>query len=84
MFRQVPEERQNLRLLRLCALRVKMGHDLIAAWKSKVEWYSENNHFESMNRTDGVPPEFEWKIFPGITALGLLEQIQKLLTDLQC
>ena len=37
-----------------------------------------------MNRIDGRPTEFEWKIFPGITALGLLEKIQQLLTDLQC
>ena len=40
--------------------------------------------FKDMNRIDGMPMEFEWKIFPGITALGLLEKIQKLLTDLQC
>ena len=31
-----------------------------------------------------MPSEFEWKIFPGITALGLLEKIQKLMTDPQC
>ena len=30
-----------------------------------------------MNRIGGMPTEFEWKIFPGITALGLLEKIQK-------
>ena len=52
--------------------------------RAKIKWYSENNHFKDMNRIDGVPTEFEWKIFPGITALGLLEKIQKLLTDLQC
>ena len=47
-------------------------------------WYSENNHFKDMNRIDGMPKEFEWKTFPGITALSLLEKFQKLLTDLQC
>ena len=36
-----------------------------------------------MNRLDGMPTEFEWKIFPGITMLGL-EMIQSLMTDLQC
>ena len=36
-----------------------------------------------MNRIDAMPTEFEWKIFPGITALGLLEKIQQPLTDLQ-
>ena len=62
----------------------KMGHDPIPTWKSKIKWYSENNHFKDMNRIDGMPTEFEWKIFPGITALGLLEKIQKIMTDLQC
>ena len=37
-----------------------------------------------MNRIDGMPTEFKWKIFPGIMPLGFLEKIQKLPTDLQC
>ena len=36
-----------------------------------------------MNRIDGMPTEFEWKIFPGITTLGLLEKIQSLMRDIQ-
>ena len=62
----------------------KMGDDLIATWKSKIQWYLENNHFKVMNRIESMPTEFEWKIFPGITTLGLLEKIQSLLRDLQC
>ena len=37
-----------------------------------------------MNRTDGMPTEFEWKIFPGIMTLGLLEKSQCLMKDSQC
>ena len=37
-----------------------------------------------MNRIDGMPTEFELKIFPGIITLGLLEKIQSLMRDLQC
>ena len=62
----------------------KMRDDPVATWKSKIKWYSENSHFNDMSRIDGMPAEFEWKIFPGITALGLLEKIQILMTDLQC
>ena len=62
----------------------KMGDDPIATWKSKINWYSENNHFKDMKRIEGMPTEFECKIFPGITTSGLLEKIQKLRTDLQC
>ena len=62
----------------------KMGDDPIATWKSKLKWYSGNNHFKDVNRIDGLPTEFEWKMFPGITTLGLLEKIQSLMRDLQC
>ena len=61
-----------------------MGDDPIATWKNKIKWYSEINDFKDMNRIDGMPTEFEWKIFPGITTLGLLEKIQSLMRDLQC
>ena len=57
---------------------------LLRLGRAKFKWYSENNHFKDMNRIDGMPTEFEWKIFPGITTLGLLEKIQSLMRDLQC
>ena len=62
----------------------KFGDDPIATWKSEIKCYSENNHFKDMNRIDGMPTEFEWKIFPRITALGLLKKIQKLPIGPQC
>ena len=60
----------------------KMGDDPIETWKSKIKLYSENNHFKDTNRIDGMPTEFEWKIFPGITTLGLLEKIPSLMRNL--
>ena len=68
----------------LCFVWGKMGDDPIATWKSKIKWYSKNNHFKDMNRIDGMPTEFEWNMFPGTTTLGLLEKIQSLMRDLQC
>ena len=50
----------------------------VKTWKSKIKWYSENNHVKEMNRINGMPTESERKIFPGITTLGLLEKIQSL------
>ena len=70
MKRLTDHQHQNLRLLRLCA---------IATWKSEIEWYSENKHFKDMIGIDGMPTVFKWKIFPGITTLGLLEKIQSLI-----
>ena len=62
----------------------KMGDDPIATWKSKIKWYSENNHVKDVNRIDGKPTEFEWKRFPGFTTLDLLKEIQSLMRNLQC
>ena len=62
----------------------KMGDDPLATWKSKIKRSSENNHFKDMNRIDGMLTEFEWKIFPRIQKLGLLEKIKSLMTDLHC
>ena len=60
-----------------------MGDDPSAAWKNKIKWYSENDHFKELNRIDGMETEFEWKIFPGLTTLGFLEKIRNLMKDLQ-
>ena len=57
---------------------------LLQPGRAKFKWYSENNHFKDMSRIDGMPTEFEWKMFPGITTLGLLDKIQSLMRDLQC
>ena len=62
----------------------KIGDDPVVTWKSKIKWYSKNNQFKDMNRIHGIPSEFEWKIFPGITMLSLLEKIQSLMRDIQC
>ena len=75
---------QNLHLLRLGALWGKMGDDPIAARKNKIKWHLENRYLKDLKCIDGMPTEFEWKIFPGITTLGLLEKIQSLVRDLQC
>ena len=43
-----------------------------------------DNHFKELNRIDNMQMEFEWKIFPGLTTVGLLEKIQNLMKDLLC
>ena len=62
----------------------KMGDDPIESWKSKIQWNSENNYFRELNRIDGQPMEFEWKIFPGLTSMGILKEIQLMMRELQC
>ena len=48
----------------LCVGKVEMT--LLQPGRGKIECCSENSHFKDMNRIDGMPTEFEWKIFPGI------------------
>ena len=36
------------------------------------------------SRTDGQPMNFEWKIFTGLTTMGILNQIQQMMGKLQC
>ena len=66
----------------LCA--GEMRGDPNAAWKNKITWYSHNNHFKELNRIGGMQTEFEWKIFLGLTKLGIFEEIQKLMKSIQC
>ena len=59
----------------------KMGDDLVESWKSKIQWYSDNNCFKDLKRIDGQPMEFEWKIFPGLTAMGFLNLLQQMMGE---
>ena len=55
----------------------KMGDDPVESWKSKIQWYSDNNYFSELNRIDGQPMEFEWMIFPGFNAVGILKRFNR-------
>ena len=39
---------------------------------------------KELDRIDGVPMEFEWKIFPGFTTLQILAEIQNMMTEIKC
>ena len=56
----------------------------VQAWKNKIKWYLETRYLKDLSRMDGEPMEFEWKIFTGFTTMGILEEIQKLMIELQC
>ena len=60
-----------------------MRDQLVEAWKNKIKWYSEHHNLKDLNRYL-EPMEFEWKMFPGFTTLGILDEIQKMMTELQC
>ena len=61
----------------LCSAWEKWEMILLRPRRAKLNGIPKNSHFKDKNRIDGMPTEFEWKIFQGITALGLHEKIQK-------
>ena len=78
------------KLLRLRMPKPVSSPTRCSAWEtlvtnqSKIKWYWETRYLKDLNRIDGEPMEFEWTIFSGSTTLGILGEIQKLMTELQC
>ena len=69
---------------KLCQSEVTDPSTANDAWKKKIELYGKNNLLKDLNGIDGMQTEFEWKIFPGFTTLGILEEIQKIMKSFQC
>ena len=62
----------------------EMRGDPNSGWKNKITWYWHNKHLKELDRIGGMQTEFEWKIFLGLTTLGIFEEIQKLMKSKQC
>ena len=56
----------------------------VKAWESRINWFLETRYLKDLDRIDGEPMEFEWKIFPGFTTLGILDEIHKMMGESQC
>ena len=61
-----------------------MGNNPVESWKKQIQWYSDNDYFSELNQIDGQLVEFEWKILPGFTTVGILNEIQQMMGKLQC
>ena len=56
----------------------------VKAWESRIKWCLETCHLKDLDRIDGEPMELEWNIFPGFTTMGILDEIQKIMTESKC
>ena len=54
------------------------------ARESKIKWFMESRSLKDLDRIDGEQIEFECESFPGFTTLQILDEIQKMLTELEC
>ena len=58
--------------------------DHVSAWKEKINWFMESRQFWELDRIDGEPMEFWWKISSGFTAVQILAEIQRMMTEIKC
>ena len=56
----------------------------VNAWKYKIDWCMNSPQCRELDRIDGEPMEFEWKVLPGFTTLQILDGIQNMMTEIKC
>ena len=66
----------------LAAKTFTIGCD--ACPESRITRFLETRYLKDLDRIDGERMEFEWKVFPGITTLGILDEVQKMMTKSKC
>ena len=49
------------------------------AWEDRLTWFRSLSEDRTLDRINGEPMEFEWKIFPGFTTLQLSHEVKVLL-----
>ena len=56
----------------------------VESWEDRIKWFLETRYLKDLDRIDGDPMEFEGTFFPGFTTLGILAEIQKIMTESKC
>ena len=51
----------------------------VTSWTDKIEWLVESIPHRELDRIDGEPVVFEWKIIPGLTTLKLLREVHNMM-----
>ena len=64
----------------LCSGKMYGPEDAIKKWNDQVSTLKMSHTIRELQGLDGEPIDFEWKMFPGATALDILHEIQ---ADLQ-
>ena len=55
----------------LCLGKMNENPQSNIAWEDRLTWFKSSSEYRALDRIDGEPMEFEWKIFPGFTTLQL-------------
>ena len=51
----------------------------VQSWTDKVEWFAHSAPQRELDRIDGEPVVFEWRIFPRHTTLELSREVQNMM-----
>ena len=62
----------------------RISNNPTSASQEKIDWFINSSQCREMDRIDGEPTEFEWKIFPEFTALQILAEIQNMMNEIEC
>ena len=66
----------------LCLRKIHENPQSNIAWEERLEWFKSSPEYRTVDRIDGEPMEFEWKLFPGFTTLQLSQDVKDLLLRL--
>ena len=60
----------------LCLGKTNQNPTSSTAWERQLDWFKDSSQYTIVETIDGEPLEFEWNIFPGLTALQLVDEVQ--------
>ena len=64
----------------LCLGKMHRHPEAMEKRREQLQYFQSSNEYRELIGIDGEPFEFEWNIFPGPTAVGILREIQMRLT----
>ena len=67
----------------LCLGRVHQYPESNETWKKRIEWITTDKSYRDYDGINGEPTEFEWNIFPGLTALQLCHKVQTFTVEIR-
>ena len=66
----------------LCLGKMNQNPTSNHAWEDRLTWFKSSPKYRALDKIDGEPMEFEWKVFPGFTTLQLCNKVQESLSRL--
>ena len=61
----------------LCLGKMNQNPTSKTVWEQQLDWFKGSSQYRTLDTIDGEPMEFEWNIFPGLTTLELVREVQK-------